>query len=350
MIKQYILNKTPIRTSNNYKINDITLDINKLELNISNNIEIINDENEKLDIKIDKEYYDILNSKIGLSFEKFYNIKIIVKENQNIKNQIYIKYAFNNNDVLINKIELLFEKNSEASFILKYESADNALINFNYLKQVNTIKENAKGKVTIANLINNKSDSFIAVENSIEDNASLSYNFIDLGGRNKISNYYTKLLGYNSENKFNNIYFGTDKDMIDMNYHVEILGKKSVCNMEVQGAIDGFAKKSFKGTIDFIEGSVNSIGEENENCVILSDNANSKSLPMLLCHEESVQGAHGVSSGKIDEDKLFYIMSKGISESDAKKLIIKANFNKILQNIDDINLQNEIIEIIENKI
>ena len=70
MIKQYILNKTPIRTSNNYKINDITLDINKLELNISNNIEIINDENEKLDIKIDKEYYDILNSKIGLSFEK----------------------------------------------------------------------------------------------------------------------------------------------------------------------------------------------------------------------------------------------------------------------------------------
>ena len=71
---------------------------------------------------------------------------------------------------------------------------------------------------------------------------------------------------------------------------------------------------------------------------------------MLLCHEENVEGAHGVASGKIDEKKLFYIMSKGISKKEAEKLIIKANFNKILNNIEDEKLKNEIIELIENKI
>ena len=349
MLKQCILNKTPLRTSNNFGINDIKCDINSFALNTKSNIEIIANENEKLDVKIDKEYSSILESKIGLSFDKFYKIKITIKENQILNNPVYIKYIFDDKDVLINNIEVCFEKNSQANFIFKYEAKNKDIYSINYLKQVNILKENAKGKITITNLLNDLSDNYIAIENNIEENASLTYNFIDLGGKNKISNYYTKLLGYNSENKFNNLYFGTNKDMIDMNYHVEILGKKSVCNIEVQGAIDDESKKNFKGTIDFIEGASNSIGEENENCTILSDKAISKSLPMLLCHEENVQGAHGVSSGKIDEEKLFYIMSKGISEFDAKKLIVKANFNNVIQNIEDEELQNEIIEIIENK-
>ena len=218
------------------------------------------------------------------------------------------------------------------------------------MKQITNIKENANVKITIANLISGDSNSFIAIENNLKDNAKLIYNFIDIGGKNKISNYYTNLQGENAENRFNNIYLGTNKDIIDMNYHVEIFGKKSICNIEAQGAIDDEAKKNFKGTIDFKEGSINAIGEENENCVILSDNAKSKSLPMLLCHEENVQGAHGVSSGKIDENKLFYLMSKGITKKEAEKLIVMANFNSTINNIEDEDLKNEIIEIIEKNI
>ena len=72
--------------------------------------------------------------------------------------------------------------------------------------------------------------------------------------------------------------------------------------------------------------------------MILDENAKSKSLPMLLCHEEDVEGEHGVSSGKIDENKIFYIMTKGISYSDAKRLIVKANFYKIIKEMDDVKL------------
>ena len=63
---------------------------------------------------------------------------------------------------------------------------------------------------------------------------------------------------------------------------------------------------------------------------------------MLLCHEEDVEGAHGVSSGKLDEYKIFYIMTKGISYEDARKLIVKANFNEIISLIESEDLKNEI--------
>lgn len=83
--------------------------------------------------------------------------------------------------------------------------------------------------------------------------------------------------------------------------------------------------------------------------MILSPYAKSKSLPMLLCHEEEVEGEHGVASGRIDENKLFYIMTKGISYEDARKLIIKANFNDIIRKINDESLEKLIDEEI-NKI
>ncbi|HOB25656.1 MAG TPA: SufD family Fe-S cluster assembly protein, partial [Bacilli bacterium] len=59
------------------------------------------------------------------------------------------------------------------------------------------------------------------------------------------------------------------------------------------------------------------------------------SLPMLLCHEEDVDGSHGVSTGKVDINKLFYIMTRGLSYEDALKLIINGKFNSIINKIPD---------------
>ena len=84
--------------------------------------------------------------------------------------------------------------------------------------------------------------------------------------------------------------------------------------------------------------------------MILSNKAKSKSLPMLLCHEEDVNGEHGISSGKLDENMIFYIMTKGISYDDAKRLIVKANFNGIIKSINNIELENEIYSVIEKYI
>ena len=132
-----------------------------------------------------------------------------------------------------------------------------------------------------------------------------------------------------------------------INYNIEEYGKKTKCNINVQGALSGDSHKNFKGVIDFKEGSKESKGFENENCTLLSKTAKSKSLPVLLCHEEDVEGQHGVASGKIDESKLFYIMTKGISYDDAKRLIVKANFNEIIKDINNEELQNDINQVID---
>ena len=191
-------------------------------------------------------------------------------------------------------------------------------------------------------MLDENANSFLAYENRLNENAKLTNVIVDLGGRNKISNYNTKLLGDCSYNEVKNIYLGAKNDTIDINYNIEAIGKSTKCNIESQGALKDSAKKNFKGIIDFKEGSTKSVGKENENCLILSEKARSRSLPVLLCHEEDVNGEHGISSGKPDKNKMFYMASKGISEADAKKLLVKANFNNILDAITNENLKSEI--------
>ena len=84
--------------------------------------------------------------------------------------------------------------------------------------------------------------------------------------------------------------------------------------------------------------------------MLLSDTAKSMALPMLLCSEEEVEGNHATSSGKIDEKELFYIMSRGFELKEAMKLIVRAKFNKILEDMQDDELKEEIIQEIDKRL
>ena len=84
--------------------------------------------------------------------------------------------------------------------------------------------------------------------------------------------------------------------------------------------------------------------------MLLSDKAKSVALPMLLCSEEDVEGNHSTSSGKIGEKELFYIMSRGFSLKEAQKLMVRAKFNKILDNISNEEIRNQISYEIDKRL
>lgn len=153
-----------------------------------------------------------------------------------------------------------------------------------------------------------------------------------------------------AKNDINVIYLGKESQVFDLNYIGKLYGEKSEIDIEIQGALNDKAKKHFKGTIDFKKGSKKAKGNENEFCMLLSEEAKSIALPMLLCGEEDVEGNHSTAAGKIDKKALFYIMSRGFSKQDAMKLIVRARFNKILEKIENEDIKLEILNEIDNRV
>lgn len=347
-MEKIILNKAPVRTSNNYGINDIALELEIPKIKQFQNMSMMCYDFD--DVKVENINLNEMNSRVGLNLQQNYGIKITIPKNTIVRSPIVLEFNFDeDNKTLVDNIKIEYEENSEATFIIKYTS-DSEDEQFHYLKNEAKMNKNSIGNILIANMLNDNSNSFIAYENNLQENAKLSSINIELGAKYKISNYYTKLEGDRAENDVKNIYIGTNNDIIDINYNIDTIGKNAKCTILSEGALDDKAKKHFKGTIDFKEGSKKSKGIENENCMLLSDEAESKSLPMLLCHEEDVYGEHGVSSGKPNESKLFYLMAKGITYNEARMLMVKANLNKIVREIKDEDLKEEVIKMIENKL
>ncbi len=356
-MNELIMNATPVRTSKNFNINDIKLNDIVLPNTIDEfeNVSIRN-ESSKIVVTDNVSDFDLKYGVSELLLDEIRNksnkkIKINIDSKQNEEVQIVFNMD-NCNHYLFENIEIEANRSSKATIIIKYVNetmeSDDTFIH-NGLLRVNA-KEDSEINVILLNMLDDRINNFISIENTMLDNSKLNFTIVDFGGKTSVSNYYSNILGKSADNNLNTIYLGNEEQFFDLNYIANLKGEKSNVNIEVQGALKDNAKKHFKGTIDFKKGCKKATGNENEYCVLLSDKAKSISLPMLLCSEEDVVGNHASSAGKIGESELFYIMSRGFERKEAMKLIIRANFNKILENIKNEEILEEINSEIDKKL
>lgn len=348
------LNETPVRTSRNFNINNIKLENIEIPENIPTfeNVTVIGDTS-KINIEQNTSNIELVHR-----LNEFFTNQVKMQSNQKLKltiddkenSETQIDFNFDDeNSVLLDDIEIIANENTKSTIIIKYTSNEEIESFHNGIIRVNA-KQNSNVNIILVNLMNTKSNNFIAIENTFEANAKVNYTIIDFGGKNSITNYYSNLIGENSDNQLNTIYLGKENQLFDLNYIGELRGRKSNIDIEVQGALKDIAKKHFKGTIDFKKGCKKATGNENEACMLLSDTAKSLALPMLLCSEEEVEGNHSSSAGKIGEKELFYIMSRGFELKEAMKLMVRAKFNKILENIDNEDLKEEILQEVDKRL
>ena len=348
------VNDTPVRTSRNFNINNIKLDNVEVPDVIKefNSVKIVG-ESSKFKVE-NKKIKPNLTYGMGQSLEDL----LINRANQNLKididskvnKELTINFEFDEvNNVLVDNLEITANDGTKSTIILNYSSIKEGSYFHNGVIKL-LAKKDSSINVIILNLLNEKSNNFISIENELEENAIVNYTIIDFGGKNSISNYYSNLIGNNSKNNISTIYLGSNEQLFDLNYIAELRGEKTDVNIDVQGALNDNSKKHFKGTIDFKKGSKKAKGNENESCMLLSKNARSIALPMLLCSEEDVEGNHSSSSGKADEKVLFYIMSRGFDYKEAMKLLIKAKFNSILENIKNEDVKSLVLNEIDKKL
>ena len=223
------------------------------------------------------------------------------------------------------------------------------------------IDENIDIKEQIINVGDGESRQIVEINLSDETAANkykikaavsshVEFIFIDVGGADSFSELEIELEGNESTADVAAVYLGDNNRKIDINYIIRQRGKQTNAKMDVKGALSGNSEKVFRGTLDFIQGAKGSIGHENEEVIILSPNVRNRSVPLMLSHEDDVDGHHAVSVGRIDENKLFYLMSRGLDKVEAEKLIVEAAFNPVLERLDDEQLKNKIYETIQRRL
>ena len=214
--------------------------------------------------------------------------------------------------------------------------------------QIISVPDGEIKKLSAVNLSNDNIARKIKI--SVGKGARVEFISADLGRGDYSADVEIDLLGDDSAADLEAVYFGDAERKLDFNYVIRQHGKRTSANMNVRGALTGKSDKIFRGTLDFKRGAKNSTGRELEEVIILSEGTRNRSVPLMLAAEDQIDGHHAVSVGRLDEEKIFYLMSRGLDKSEAERLIVEAAFNPVIEKIPDENLRDDLLESLQQRL
>ena len=143
------------------------------------------------------------------------------------------------------------------------------------------------------------------------------------------------LAGDGSSLRIDTAYLAEGESSLDFNYFANHLGKKTESEINADGVMRGKAKKIFRGTIDFKRGAQGAVGNEKEDVLLMDDTVTNKTIPLILCAEEDVVGNHGATIGRLDEQLLFYLESRGMARDEVYEMMARARLDALIAKIPD---------------
>lgn len=280
-----------------------------------------------------------INSKLidSLIFGTHVNYELEDKSNLKIKNTLSGEgstYVYN----------ILLKENSSGDVCFKIMGNG---YEFNHFYNIN-LGRNSKLHVTI--FCNTNAIGYINFIVNCEENSEINVVLINLNENSVYTNGEIYLNGNLSKGNINVAYIGRENYKFDYNLTNSFIGKECIGNIYAKGVLLNSFNKIFKGALNFNKGCINSLGSEKEEAIILGKNVKNQSLPLLLCKEKNVSGSHGFTANSIDENKMFYLLSRGFSESQGKALILEGKFVNLLKEVNDEDIVEGFLDVLRGEL
>lgn len=172
-----------------------------------------------------------------------------------------------------------------------------------------------------------------------EKDGSTTWVLADLGSKVMLSDIGIGLTGNGSAGELVGVFF-TDHDQ---RYSINTLSDhaSTATNAEtlVKGVLTDESRVEFIGMIRVRPKAQQTASFLSDHTLLLSDKCRAESIPSLEIGANQVSASHGATTGKIDEDQLFYLMVRGISREEAERIIVQGFFEPVLQRIPLENLR-----------
>lgn len=158
------------------------------------------------------------------------------------------------------------------------------------------------------------------------------------------------LTGTGSRFVLKTVYFASGAQKFDFNDIADHRGRTTVSDMYTAGVLAGKSEKTLRGTIDFKKGASHAVGHEAEDVLLLANGVKNRTVPLILCGEEDVEGQHAASSGKPDERQIYYLCSRGLTPANAAKLLVEGRFAPVLDRLPETDMRELLSADVERRL
>ncbi|MCS7230164.1 MAG: Fe-S cluster assembly protein SufD [Candidatus Kryptonium sp.] len=150
-------------------------------------------------------------------------------------------------------------------------------------------------------------------------------NFIGnwLGSKFTISRHSAFLEKPGSEFRDVQIAFATGSQHFDLTSYAQHISPYTKSDIVLRGVSKDKARMVFYGLVDIEKNAHDSDSFLSEHAMLLNPGAGANAIPSLQIKNANVRAGHAATVGQIDEEQIFYLMTRGLSEGEARKTIVE---------------------------
>lgn len=280
---------------------------------------------------LDKLDFEGLDRKILLLGDIFFNEGSMISIPPNKSAEKSYSVAFNRDSRISSNMFVLGE-NSSLKVVIDSGRFGNWLLQNNRF----LIKEGSSLELLVLNRVTERGHVFINNLYLLEKNAKLRVFEVNCGNASTAAFHLALLEGERALASFMPLFVARGDTVLDMQYVVRHRANWSEGRISGSGVLLDNSRSVFRGTIDIKRGAKGVKGSEYSNILMLSESARADTIPSLLVGENQVDAFHAATVGSIDAQKLFYLMSRGLTRDQSMSIIVQGKFEPTLREIDEI--------------
>jgi Fe-S cluster assembly protein SufD len=167
----------------------------------------------------------------------------------------------------------------------------------------------------------------------VERDGNLDWIFGAIGSKLTKNFSELDLAGEGATGRMSGFYFTDGTQHLDHDTQQNHLAPHTTSDLLFKGALKGKSRSVWQGMIYVAKGAEKTDGYQANRNIVLDEGARADSIPGLEILADDVRCTHGATVGKLEEEPIFYLKSRGIPQKDAERVVVEGFFDPIMQRI-----------------
>ncbi|WP_125763364.1 Fe-S cluster assembly protein SufD [Companilactobacillus hulinensis] len=256
----------------------------------------------------------------------------------------HIKRDFNQHVLIVaeDNTELTYLENfisdgdaeeNKANIVVEVVAGNDSHIHFSALDQMNA-----------------KTTSYLSRRGITGNNSRIDWAIGFMNDGDIIGDFGTDLIGEGSHTEAKVVAITTGDQVQGIDTKVTNYGRHTIGHILQHGVILESSTLTFNGVGHIVKGARGSDAQQESRVLMLSRKARGDANPILLIDENDVTAGHAASVGRVNAEQMYYLMSRGIDEKTAQRLVIRGFLSSVITEIPEEEVRDRLTQMIERKL
>ena len=261
-------------------------------------------------------------------------------------------YQDGDSSVPFNKHVLIVAgKNSKLTYLERFETLGESTEKASANISVEVIaQDGAQVKFAAIDRLGENVTTYISRRGRIGRDASIDWALGIMNEGNVIADFDSDLIGNGSHANLKVIGLSSGRQVQGIDTRVTNYGNNSVGHILQHGVILERGTLTFNGIGHIVKGAKGADAQQESRVLMLSDKARSDANPILLIDENEVTAGHAASIGQVDPEDMYYLMSRGLDQETAERLVIRGFLGAVITEIPVKEVRDEMISVTDTKL